>query len=342
LNSSIDLKPTHQWPHRLAVILACATFPLIWVGGLVTTYDAGMAVPDWPSTYGYNLFLYPLSTWLAAPWDLFIEHGHRLLGAAVGMIAIAFLVVTWRYDSRPWMKWAAVGALLLVIVQGVLGGQRVVQNSRQIAQIHGIVGPLFFTLTVFLALATSRWWQRSSERLSLAGDYVVSAWMIAGLSFLQLVLGSNLRHVDSFMSAGAFSAFVAFHIAVALILLCMMVAVGVSAFRSFKGRPVMARSAMLLSLLALTQVGLGVGTWIVKYGWPSIVARFGVEANVVVQVESLAQAMVTTAHVACGALILAFSFAWVARVSRLAQAQPSHEITGSTSSAGELAAGGAV
>ena len=69
----------------------CATFPLIWVGGLVTTYDAGMAVPDWPNTYGYNLFLYPWQTWLSGPWDLFIEHGHRLLGALVGMI-----------DDRAW------------------------------------------------------------------------------------------------------------------------------------------------------------------------------------------------------------------------------------------------
>ena len=65
----------------LAVVLVCATFPLIWVGGLVTTYEAGMAVPDWPTTYGYNLFLYPWQTWICGPWDLFIEHGHRLLGA---------------------------------------------------------------------------------------------------------------------------------------------------------------------------------------------------------------------------------------------------------------------
>ena len=74
-----DLQPESRWPHRLAVLLCCATFPLIWVGGLVTTYDAGMAVPDWPTTYGYNMFSYPLETWLYGPWDLFIEHGHRLL-----------------------------------------------------------------------------------------------------------------------------------------------------------------------------------------------------------------------------------------------------------------------
>src|SRR4029077_11054524 len=77
------------WPHRLALLLASATFPLLWVGGLVTSYDAGMAVPDWPTTYGYNLFLYPWQSWVLGPWDLFIEHGHRLFGAAVGLLSIA-------------------------------------------------------------------------------------------------------------------------------------------------------------------------------------------------------------------------------------------------------------
>src|SRR5690606_6356261 len=82
------------WPHRWAVALVCATFPMIWIGGLVTTTGAGMAVPDWPNTYGYNLFLYPWQTWVFGPWKLFIEHGHRLFGTVVGMIAIGFLVST--------------------------------------------------------------------------------------------------------------------------------------------------------------------------------------------------------------------------------------------------------
>ena len=72
------------WSHRWAVALSCATFPLLWVGGLVTTTDSGMAVPDWPNTYGYNLFLYPWETWITGPWALFLEHSHRLIGATVG------------------------------------------------------------------------------------------------------------------------------------------------------------------------------------------------------------------------------------------------------------------
>src|SRR5262245_25873802 len=117
------------WPHRLAVALALMTFPLIWVGGLVTTYDAGMAVPDWPGTYGYNLLLYPWQTWLAAPWDLFIEHGHRLLGATAGMVAIALVVVTGLVERRRHIQAMAAGALLLVILQGALGGARVLLDA---------------------------------------------------------------------------------------------------------------------------------------------------------------------------------------------------------------------
>ena len=77
----------------------------------MTTTDAGMAVPDWPNTYGYNLFLYPWQTWLAGPWDLFIEHGHRLLAATVGMLTIALLVVLLRTDDRRWMKRLGFAAL---------------------------------------------------------------------------------------------------------------------------------------------------------------------------------------------------------------------------------------
>ena len=128
-----------------------------------------MAVPDWPGTYGYNLFLYPWQTWFFGPWDVFIEHGHRLLGAAVGFIAIGLVVVTWWCDSRNWMKWLAVAALVLVILQGVLGGQRVLQNTKQLAQIHGIVGPTFLGLATAILVMTSRWWHDHQPQRRAAG-----------------------------------------------------------------------------------------------------------------------------------------------------------------------------
>ncbi len=315
MQASLDNNRRTKWPHRLAVALTCATFPLIWVGGLVTTYDAGMSVPDWPTTYGYNLFLYPVTTWLAAPWDLFIEHGHRLLGSLVGLITMGLLYTTWRHEDRIWLRWAALAALALVIFQGILGGQRVVRNSRQIAQLHGIVGPAFFALALFLAAATSKWWRSASTKPDNVSDFVLSGWILAGLAFLQLYLGSQLRHVDSFTPLGTFSAFVTFHIAVAMVLVCVTLSVSVSALRELRDLT-MRRIAGFMGLLVLTQLALGTGTWIAKYGWPAIFASWGIEAAIVVQAESMVQAMVTTAHVAVGSLILATSCLWAASVTR--------------------------
>ena len=107
--------------HRCAVLLICIVWPLIWVGGLVTTYDAGMAVPDWPGTYGYNMFLYPIDTWLYGPFDLLIEHGHRLLGSLAGIVAIATLVTAIFCEPRRWVIWMAAAVLLAVIGQGDVG-----------------------------------------------------------------------------------------------------------------------------------------------------------------------------------------------------------------------------
>src|ERR1043165_8488370 len=150
------------WPHRWAVALSCATFPLIWVGGLVTTTDAGMAVPDWPNTYGYNLFLYPWQSWLAGPWDLFVEHGHRLLAASVGLLTIGLLVVLLKAEPRRWLRGLGFAALGLVIFQGVLGGMRVRLDERTLAMLHGMTGPLFFSLAVALAIFTSRTWSQGT------------------------------------------------------------------------------------------------------------------------------------------------------------------------------------
>src|SRR5262249_25293122 len=183
-------------PPRLAVALALVTFPLIWVGGLVTTYDAGMAVPDWPGTYGYNLLRYPWQAWLAGPWDLFIEHGHRLLGAAAGLLSVALVAAVLFTDRRHWLIAASFGALALVIVQGVLGGARVLFDERLIAMIRGCVGPFFFASLGGLVVLPSRWWQSASFIASPSGEQIARlAWIAAALVYGQLVVGAVVRHV---------------------------------------------------------------------------------------------------------------------------------------------------
>src|SRR5438132_5694691 len=121
------------WPHRIAILLAGATFPLLFIGGLVTSKGAGLAVPDWPTTFGYNMFLYP---WSRMVGGILYEHSHRLIGSAVGLLTIALALVLWRKESRPWLRWLGVVALGAVIAQGVLGGLRVVLLQQTLAIIH--------------------------------------------------------------------------------------------------------------------------------------------------------------------------------------------------------------
>lgn len=297
-------------------MVACATFPLIWVGGLVTTYDAGMAVPDWPSTYGYNLFLYPWQSWIAGPWDLFIEHGHRLLGSLVGMLAILLVATTWR-DSRRWLRALSIVALLMVIVQGLLGGQRVLLNDRRIAQLHGCVGPLFFAFAAMLTTCTSKWWTKPTSKdqkstRSLRG-LAIAAWVAFGLSVCQLLVGSQLRHGVEYSSAAVFRGAVVFHVVLACGLALQVLVLGLKSLRARVG----GRIGLVLMALVVCQLALGIGTWAVKYGWPTLLADIVTLPAFTVQAESMWQSLTVTAHVAMGSLILALTGTLAVRLTRL-------------------------
>ncbi len=330
--NAIQLQTQNPWPHRLATGLACATFPLIWVGGLVTTYDAGMAVPDWPSTYGYNLFLYPLSTWLTGPWDLFIEHGHRLLGAAVGLMAITLLVVTMKFESRGWVKICACGALLLVIVQGCLGGLRVLLASQQIAQIHGIVGPLFFAYTVALAGFMSPWWRSAPQQASIPDRIGSAAWFTAALSAMQLGLGSQVRHVSGTSSAELFGLFIWMHVLVGLCLLCFAPGLTIAVLRLGRIGHLVRRPAILLACGVAAQVVLGGLTWVTKFGLPAFAYHWVPGWTYTVQAESMLSSLVATGHVANGALILGISTLIAIRCTRCAEQRRVSQINYSHSS----------
>ena len=352
-----------RWPHLLAMVLACATFPLIWVGGLVTTYDAGMAVPDWPTTYGYNMFLYPLSTWWSGPWDLFIEHGHRLLGSLVGLVTIGLNVAIWRCDSRKWMKWVGLAAFVLVVAQGVLGGMRVRLASMDLARLHGCTGPLFFALVVAICVMTSRYWFAS--RSASSGQTISRRALAAGivltvLAYLQLVLGAHLRHPDITWSPTQFRVIVVFHVLTAVVLAWQAISI---AIRARKYPAALSRPAFLLALLVVGQVFLGVATWRAKYGWPTfvpIVAESKADRPIEISIhrslvggtvltESMSQALTVTAHVAMGSLILVVSVLYVTRFGReyarcpsaQAKARTSNEQT-SACAVSPFVAGGAI
>lgn len=312
------------WPHRLAVVLVCATFPLLWVGGLVTSYRAGMAVPDWPTTYGYNPLAYPLDTWLGGPWDIFIEHAHRLLAGGINVIAVALGVVLWRAEPRRWVRRLGYLAVAGVLVQDVLGGMRVVLDRRLLAQLHACVGPAFFTLAGLLAVATSTAWREAAGRphgrcTKLRGLALVTALV----AYLQIVLGSQVRHLPVDASPSAFRGAMLFHLLGAGLVAGHSFGLCLRIHRQHAQEGRLVRGANWLAGLVGLQLCLGVGTWLVNYGWPSFLPQPGAAEGFTVVRGSTGQVVMSTAHVACGALIVAVAAALAAWVHRLVQ-QP-HE-----------------
>ncbi|MEM6748956.1 MAG: COX15/CtaA family protein [Planctomycetota bacterium] len=146
----------------MSVALGVGVFALVVLGGKVTSYDAGMAVPDWPGTFGRQMFLAPIEDWAYDPatgeffQGPFFEHSHRLLGAAAGLLSIAQVVAVWRARPvRPVLRWASVALLGLIISQGLMGGFRVSEQSVFLAGVHGVAGQLILGFAVVLAGATA-------------------------------------------------------------------------------------------------------------------------------------------------------------------------------------------
>ncbi len=311
--------PYPRWLHRLAVLAVCLVWPLIWVGGLVTTYDAGMAVPDWPNTYGYNLFLYPYKTWLLGPFDLFIEHGHRLLGAIVGAVAIGIVSLSYLSETRRWVFLLSIGMLIAVIGQGVLGGMRVVLGDRTLAMVHGCFGPAFFALCVAMTAVTSRWWSREKLRaVSVATIGKGKIFLVSSLvavSYTQLILGAQLRHAQPDATPGRFTMTVAFHVMIAFLLWILTAA----AWRVLRrcGDLTLSRPALSLIGLVGLQILLGLGTWVVNYGWPGFLDWVPGAAGFLLRSKGFADSIIVTAHVATGSLILGVATLELVRLLRV-------------------------
>lgn len=172
------------------------TLCLIALGGLVTSREAGMAVPDWPRTYGHNMFLFPISLWKG---NIFYEHTHRLLASLVGLLTVVLAVWVWRKDARAWLRWLAVAAVLMVITQGIFGGLRVTEKNPDLGIVHATLGQLFFLTMGSIALFLRRGWlaadavQSAADthwQLRLRRVYIVATVFV----LLQLMLGATMRH----------------------------------------------------------------------------------------------------------------------------------------------------
>lgn len=180
-----------RWGHY-AALTALATLGLIALGGLVTSHGAGMAVPDWPTTYGYNMFLFPVSQWVGG---IFYEHTHRLYASVVGLMTVV-LTLGLHVSRAPRLVvrlgWAA---LFLVVVQGVLGGLRVTLMKDMIGVLHASLAQAFLVLLVLIALFLSRgWWRWREGGVRVTSGLRTLMMGVTLLIFLQLILGASMRH----------------------------------------------------------------------------------------------------------------------------------------------------
>lgn len=181
------------WLHRYAVLCAVATLGLIGLGGLVTSKGVGMAVPDWPTTYGYNMFLFPVSQWVGG---IFYEHTHRLYASAVGLLTVGLALWLHLWEPRAWLRRLGWAAVALVAVQGLLGGLRVSLMKDVIGVFHGALAQGFLVLLALIALFTSRRWMEGGVRAESfpAARLARAGGVLAGLVFAQLLLGAVMRH----------------------------------------------------------------------------------------------------------------------------------------------------
>jgi len=183
-----------QWLNRFAWLACIATLLLICSGGMVTSKNVGLAVPDWPTTFGYNMFLFPVSKWVGG---ILFEHTHRLMGSVVGFLTIILAVWLWLREDRPWVRSLGVIALGGVILQGILGGLRVTMMKDEIGIFHACIAQAFLGLLVVIALATTNFWQTLAnlriDPLKLTQMKTLAIGITLAI-YLQLALGATMRH----------------------------------------------------------------------------------------------------------------------------------------------------
>ncbi len=307
------------WLHRFTKLVVGATFLLVIAGGLVTSTGSGLAVPDWPTTYGWWMFTFPFSHWVGG---IVYEHGHRLVATTVGVLTILMVIAYWRAESRAWVRRLTLVALGAIVAQGLLGGLTVLTRlPPAVSSAHAGLAEIFFALTVALAVFTSRGWANAyndsgpaaQSAPALAADGRLRTLSVVAIAavYLQIILGAIMRHTGAGLAIPDFPLMfgrllpplemlgdpgVAIHLAHrlgALLVAICLIAVSWSALARHSDRRELTRPAVLLLALLVLQVTLG--------GLTVLTAR-----NVVVN----------TAHLAVGALIFATTVVFALRVHR--------------------------
>ena len=276
--------------HRFAILLAFWTLLLVVAGGLVTSNDAGLSVPDWPLSYGK----------LMPPMEggILYEHGHRMVATTVGILTVVLMIWFFRAEKRRWMRWLGVAALIAVIVQGVLGGLTVLMLLPWwISSAHACLAQLFFSTTVAIALFTSDWWLRGPSRIDEDPEYPLRALSL-GVPFCvlgQLALGAAARH----KAIG-----VIYHICGSPIVTAVVLWISLRILLHYAGNRELRLGAVMLLGITFLQVFLGVAAFMSRVAYADAVQPMPVMVTF------------TVLHVAVGALTMASSVALAILVRR--------------------------
>lgn len=318
----------------VAGVAAAAIFCMIVLGGLVTSLEAGLAVPDWPNSFGHNMLLYPIGEMKGG---VFYEHAHRLFGMLVGAAMLAAWAVIFRTQRRALPRVLVSVVLLLVIVQGVLGGLRVTGQftlsadaadlapSTRDGIIHGVLGQIIFALAVVLPATATAWWAGAVPR-ALEGARALRMLPVLALGLLgvQLFLGVAMRHLQEPPTAEAGAKIPSWalhgHITVAIIVAVVAILAGLRCSHAV-GLPVLQRSGKAVMHTVGLQLALGVAALVV------VLVRRGAAVP-------WWEAVVTTAHQALGALLLAQVALLVAQAWRFVAAPGSATAVASSSASG--------
>ena len=272
-------------------------------GAFVTSINAGLAVPDWPSSFNsYDPFNPWPEWWKLTP--VLAEHGHRLLGMLTGMLTLILAVWTWIAEPRGWLKKLAAVAIVLVTLQGVLGGLRVVWLSLDIAVVHACMAQLFLGLIVAMALFTSSAWLEKNAKIP-DSENVSGLWRISlvtlGFLYIQIILGALLRHpgtgINPILAGLHIFGAIFVTIAIAYFFRCVS--------KGFRATRVLYPAVRLLVILVAVQLLLGFTAYIVTLD------------DVGMLEPSNLQVVVNTSHMVIGALLMAASVLAVLSAFRL-------------------------
>lgn len=306
---------TARWPSRFAWVTVGTVFLLLVTGGLVTSLREGLAVPDWPNSFGHNMLLYPLSEMKGG---IYYEHAHRLYGMLVGLTSIALMALVWRTDRRGWVRGLSVAIFVMVCIQGIKGGLRVtgrptmsadpelLEPNIVLAIAHGTFSQAVFAALVVLAVVMSARWIHATRPTAMASGVRDRALGIVCMTllFVQLVLGASIRHLREPGDIPAWA--LHGHIGLALVLIALLAFWGIRLMACGREVPQLRGPGVALHALLGTQVLLGLAALVVVLLWntPEIPVWLVVP---------------TTAHQVTGAALVAaaaFALSWHMRLVR--------------------------